>query len=346
VEVIVTELSGADERSWDQFVRACPAALPHHLLGWRSIIMRTYGFRPRYLVARKGPEIVGAMPLFEVPSRIEGYHLTTLPGGLCTVEEAAGGALVERAKELVIEQNAGFLAIRDARRCWQTELVTSDSQCSVCLNVSKGAEAFRKQIPYDVRRYIDRAPRAGVQIRSGPDQLPAFFEAFSAFLRSRGTPVFPSTLLTTLVDEFPENAVLLGAWLNGCMIGGALNFLLGDTVYNILSFSLDKYLAMRPNHMLYWRYVELADEQGCEWIDLGRSSVGSGQHRFKMRWAGDAQEAPVFQQFYLHRSRRRPFVADDTDEGSGRLVTRIWTRVPLRLTRTLGPMVRKQMPFV
>src|SRR5262249_51717457 len=192
VGVIGSELSRADERSWDEFVRGCPAALPHHLLGWRSVITRTYGFRPRYLVAKKGQEIVGALPLFEVPSRIEGYHVTTLPGGVCTVEEAAGNALVECAKELVIERNAGFLAIRDSRRCWATGSVTSASQCSVSLNVSKGVEAFRKQIPYDVRRYIDRAPRAGVQIRSGSDQLPAFFGAFSAFLHSRGTPVFPS----------------------------------------------------------------------------------------------------------------------------------------------------------
>jgi serine/alanine adding enzyme len=135
VGVIVSELSGTDERSWDEFVRACPGALPHHLLGWRSVIARTYGFRPRYLVAKAGQEIVGALPLFEVPSRIEGYHLTTLPGGVCTAEETAGRMLVERAKDLVTEQNAGFLAIRDTRRRWATDFVTSDSQCSVTLNV-------------------------------------------------------------------------------------------------------------------------------------------------------------------------------------------------------------------
>ena len=65
MSVVVSELSSADEGAWDAFVRGSPDALPHHLLGWREAITRTYGHRPRYLVAKNEGNVVGVMPLFE-----------------------------------------------------------------------------------------------------------------------------------------------------------------------------------------------------------------------------------------------------------------------------------------
>src|SRR6202011_2387594 len=152
MSLMVSELSSVEEGAWDAFVRGCPDALPHHLLGWREVIPRTYGHRPRYLVAKSAGAIVGVMPLFEVPSRIEGYNFSTLPGGICAATEEAGYALVQRAKELVKSSNARFLAIRDSRRQWDEELISHHSQCAVVIDVSRGSAPIRKAISYDVRR--------------------------------------------------------------------------------------------------------------------------------------------------------------------------------------------------
>lgn len=344
--IVVDTLNASDEGGWDEFVRSCPAALPQHLLGWRTVIANTYGYRSRYLVAKSDGQIAGVMPLFEVHSLVQGHHFTTLPGGICTMFDGAGFALIEHAKEMIVSQNATFLAVRDSRHCWERILTGQQSQCSVFLDVSVGPERFKKQIPYDVRRYINRAEKAGVQVRMGADQLANFYQVFAKFTRSKGTPVFPRALLSNVLAVFPENASLLGLWLNEEMVGGALNFLVGKTMFNILSFSLNEYLPLRPNHLLYWQYVEDACAHGCTRLDLGRSSVGSGQHNFKMRWGGLAKEVPVYQQFFLHRARRIPLVANDTTEGSGRLVTRFWQRMPLPLVEVIGPMVRQQVPFV
>jgi CelD/BcsL family acetyltransferase involved in cellulose biosynthesis len=146
VTVNVDELTNADECAWDEFVRSSPDALPHHLLGWRDVIRRTDGYRSRYLLAKEADKVVGVMPLFEVRSRIEGYHFSTLPGGLCASSDDAGYALVQRAEELVRSNNARFLAIRDSRRKWDDDLVSRSSQCSVVVDVSEGAAAVRKNL--------------------------------------------------------------------------------------------------------------------------------------------------------------------------------------------------------
>jgi FemAB-related protein (PEP-CTERM system-associated) len=338
------ELTDADGGAWDDFVRGSPEALPHHLLGWRDVIGRTYGYRPRYLVAKEAGDVVGVMPLFEVRSRIEGYHLSTLPGGLCASSDEAGLALVRRAAELVRSTNARFLAIRDSRRKWAGDLVSYHSQCSVMVDVSGGLAAVRKRMPSSVRQHLAKGSKSGVELSCGSPAIESFYEVLSAFLRSRGTPVFPKRFLTGQADVFRADTNFVNAFHERRQIGGALDFVLGGNVFSILLFSLDEYHKVRTNHVLYWDLFELAVKQGLRRIDLGRSTIGSGTYNFKMSWRGIP--VPIYQQFWLNRTRSMPYVADDAKSGNGRLFTRVWRRIPVPITRVVGPIIRRELPFV
>jgi FemAB-related protein (PEP-CTERM system-associated) len=344
MSLVVSELRSADEGAWDVFVRGCPDALPHHLLGWREVITRTYGHRPRYLVAKSAGTVVGVMPLFEVPSRIEGYNFSTLPGGICAATEEAGYALVQRAKELVKSSNARFLAIRDSRRQWDEELISHHSQCAVVVDTSVGLEAVRKRLSRSVRQHLVQGNKSGVELGSVSGQIGPFYDVFSAFLRSRGTPVFSKRYLTSQMEVFPDNLVLVGAIYQAHLIGGSDCFFLGNNVFPMGLFSLDAYHRTRANHLLYWNVIEFACARGFQRADFGRSKIGSGQHRFKMQWGGI--EGPIYQQFWLNGTRKIPYLADDADSRNGHLFTRIWQRLPVPVTQTVGPLIRRELPFV
>jgi len=138
--------------------------------------------------------------------------------------------------------------------------------------------------------------------------------------------------------------MFLGAFHDSRLLGGALNLFLGNTLFSMSLFSLDEYRKLRINHLLYWNRIELACERGLQRLDLGRSGIGSGPYKFKMSWKG--VEVPIYQQFWLNRTRNIPLLADDADSGNGRLFTRIWQRVPLPITRLVGPTIRRELPFV
>jgi predicted N-acyltransferase len=167
---------------------------------------------------------------------------------------------------------------------------------------------------------------------------------FSAFVRESGTPVFSKRMLTRTVETFPDQLWLLGLWDDRQMAGGGLQFLLGDTVSGIWGAALSEHFNRRPNHLMYWESVRYGCQNGFRWLDLGRSRIGSGQHKFKLQWGGS--EIPVYQQFYLRKGTKRPLVADDVAEGKARTLVRLWSKLPLPVTQKVGPVVRRHLPFV
>jgi predicted N-acyltransferase len=165
-----------------------------------------------------------------------------------------------------------------------------------------------------------------------------------AFSRARGTPALPRKLFENALCALPDEAMIVGAWYQDQMIGGMLRLSKRDTVYAPWVFSLDEHLNRYPNHLMYWDTIEYAVSNGFHWIDFGRSQVNSGQHQFKRKWSPN--EVPVYQQFYLHRAQSVPLTAHGAQNGRGRLLTQIWTHLPISVTRLIGPHIRRELPFV
>src|SRR5713101_6026623 len=56
---------GVAER-WDRFVFAHPQGTFFHLLGWKRVIEKTFGFAPRYFYTERNRKITGVAPFFSV----------------------------------------------------------------------------------------------------------------------------------------------------------------------------------------------------------------------------------------------------------------------------------------
>src|SRR5437868_1290439 len=70
--------STTDER-WDAFVRSHSNCSFYHLSAWREVIVRSFGFQPRYLYTESAEHVLtGALPLFLVKSRLTGTKIQSL----------------------------------------------------------------------------------------------------------------------------------------------------------------------------------------------------------------------------------------------------------------------------
>ncbi|NPV07580.1 MAG: GNAT family N-acetyltransferase [Anaerolineae bacterium] len=339
----VVEVPEGHEPLWDEFVNRSPDGLPHQLLGWRQVMSRTYGYRSHYLMARDSDGVQGVMPLIEVPSLLEGHHLTTMPGGLCAQSEEAGQALLQKAMELVQARGAEYLVIRDTRRVWNGDLVTVGGNCSVVVDLRDGCKPIWRELRSSVRTNTRQAERAGLVVREGLEQLDAFYDMFARFCRDRGTPVFGRTWLRNIVEVLGPEACLLGAWQGEEMVGGYFALRVGTSLAGVWGAALSRYHHLRPNDALYWRAIETVCERKLTRLDLGRSRMGSGQHRFKLKWRGST--VPLYHQYYLCDGARPPASVEPDARPLVRRAMRIWSRLPLRLTELLGPVMRKHIPF-
>ena len=91
--------------------------------------------------------------------------------------------------------------------------------------------------------------------------------------------------------------------------------------------------------LMYWHLLERAVQKGQRIFDFGRSSPDSNTYRFKKQWG--AKPIPAHWQYYL----RAGDINDMRPENPRyqRLI-RIWKRLPLGLTRLMGPWIVRGIP--
>ena len=84
----------ADCAAWSEFVERCPEATFFHQIQWREIIEDVFCHRTHYLVAERGGQLSGVLPLAQVKSLLFGHSLISLPfavyGGAAASEDVSG----------------------------------------------------------------------------------------------------------------------------------------------------------------------------------------------------------------------------------------------------------------
>ena len=101
---VVRSFEAGDAARWEAFAAGCASATFFHRLGWRAIIEDVFRHRTHYLLAERGGEIAGILPLAQVKSRLFGHALVSLPfcvyGGPVASDPQAERALIDAAVAL------------------------------------------------------------------------------------------------------------------------------------------------------------------------------------------------------------------------------------------------------
>ncbi|MGH9857465.1 MAG: FemAB family XrtA/PEP-CTERM system-associated protein, partial [Acidobacteriota bacterium] len=102
--------------SWNVFVRSNSEGTFFHLLEWRDVIARNFGYQPFYLYVEREGAILAILPLFLVKSLLFGKRLMSLPvgvyGGLVSRNEEASELLLNQAQGLAHKHQVAHLEIR------------------------------------------------------------------------------------------------------------------------------------------------------------------------------------------------------------------------------------------
>jgi len=78
-DVTVRALEARDLAQWEAYVNTHPDATFFHRAGWKRVIEAAFGHRTHFMLAERGGEIVGVLPLAEIRSRLFGHSLGALP---------------------------------------------------------------------------------------------------------------------------------------------------------------------------------------------------------------------------------------------------------------------------
>jgi FemAB-related protein (PEP-CTERM system-associated) len=338
----VREFAPQDAARWEAFVARCSEATFFHRLGWREILEGCFGHRPRYLVAERGAELVGILPLAEVKSLLFGHALVSLPfcavAGVAASEPEAATALQQAAQELGARLKVAHLELRHSS-ARASDWPRQDLYAGFRKTLAPEAEANLLAIPRKQRAMVRKGLKNGLAGRID-DQVDAFFALYADNVHRHGTPPLPKRYFEALRKTFGRDAeVLTITDAAGKAVSSVFSFYFKDEV---LPYYAGDALEARPlaaNDFKYWDLMRRACERGVKVFDYGRSKQGTGPYDFKRNWG--FEPAPLAYEYCLYRRASIP--QNNPLNPKYRALIALWRHLPIRVANAIGPHLVKSL---
>jgi len=333
-----------EEEAWDRFVRASPSGTVFHLSTWKRVVEKVFKLNAHYLLARRGNEICGVLPLFEIRGLLSGHVLISVLygvyGGLCGSDPTARVALLEEARHLAIRLRARHVELRHLYDL-EPDLPTKSLYTAFAKPLDPDPEVNFTGIPRKQRRMVRQGVKNGLEARRGWEHLSQFYNIFVVNKRRLGSPAFPWQLFEAVRDNFGEEAQLLTIWHERRMVAGVISFFYEDRVMPYYGASLPEAFTLAVNDFMYWELMQEACLAGYKVFDFGRSREGTGPYDFKRHWGFEPK--PLAYQYILANGTGIPNISP----GNPRLQLFIetWKRLPLPVTKWLGPALTRWLPL-
>lgn len=329
---------------WDGAAQALDGSSFCHRAGWRSVMEEVLGHQTWWWVARGSEgDILGALPLVRVKSRIFGDYLVSMPflsygGPVGSVD--ARRALAAHAIQLADELNVDLLELRTRHDLLDSGLTTNARKLTVVKALPETSEElWEKGLRAKVRSQVRRPLKEGMTVRFGPDQLEPFYEVFATAMRDLGTPVLPRRFFEKLRLEFDDDVLFGVVDFKGSPVAAGCGFF-GDDEFEITWAGASReYSRLAPNMLLYWGFMEECIRLGSSLFNFGRCSPDSGTHRFKTQWGTDEERLP-----WLQRSPTGLLSTPNPDSAKFRAATATWRRLPVGVANLIGPRLSRLLP--
>jgi FemAB-related protein (PEP-CTERM system-associated) len=346
LRVFSPDLTGQGRVPWDAYVRAHPQGTLFHLSAWQRAIGSAFGHRPFHL-AVEDPESgrsCGVLPLFLVRSRIFGRMLISTPqaayGGILADGPEIAGLLLERARELAFAQRVRFLELRNFENdTADPALLKKDLYVTFRQELWRDPEKNYLAIPRKTRAVIREGQRAGLDFRVDEAGVDAFYAVYSRNVRQLGTPAFSKRLFVRSLEEFGSDAKIFSVHYRSQVVAAVVTFFYRDEILPYYGGALEAYRELGVSTFLYWMLMRYGCDKGFRLYDFGRSKKGTGSYSFKKHWGMTVSELPY--RYLLVRQQSMPDTSPLNPKFS--LWIRIWRRLPLPVTNTLGPLVSRHL---
>lgn len=305
---------------------------------------KTYGYQPYYFFAERNAKVTGIAPAFLVSNWVSGRCLISLPfavyGGVCAVDAETENALVGRLEQLAKEQQIEYLELRNRNGDIRQGYYANTRYATFSIPLVPDSGRLYSAFPKDIRYMIRKGEKAGLQVRKGIHQLDSFYRLMTINLRRLGTPAFPRSLFENLAHEYKNQVELTLVFLGAKPVAGGMLFSYRDWVQPYYIGSLEEAKSLAANNFLWWKLIEHAAETGYRTFDFGRSKKGSGNFDFKKKWNPHIETLS----YQVRLVRRKEVPNFSPTNPRFEMATNIWKKLPLGLTRVIGPRVVRWFP--
>jgi len=343
-QLVIRPYDDSFRTRWDSFVSANFEGTLFHSLAWKRAIERSFGFESRYLVAEQDQKITGVLPLFLTSNWIQGRTLISTPfavyGGICAGSGPAREALADAACRTADEERVNYLEFREPRGELGSPFLTKKLYVTfeqpLCSDPEKIMSGFSK----DTRYMIRKGQKNGLTSVADNNLLDVFYDIYAESVRNLGTPVFPKRFFAILLEELGDAAKMIVIRRGSQALATAMCFFSHDSVTPYYVGATGEGRPLAVYNFLFWEIIRSACEAGLRSFDFGRTKLGTGSYAFKTKW--NMRPRPLPYQYYLVKRKSLPNFSPANPKF--RIATTIWKRIPLPVSKALGPPLVRLFP--
>jgi FemAB-related protein (PEP-CTERM system-associated) len=329
-----------------QFVRDSEAVVPlSKHPAWLTVLQAALGHDVYAVEATAEGKPCGFLPLAFVSSLFFGRFLVSLPylntNGVVAASPDVQTRLISRAVLLADELGARYLELRHERPVDHPDLNAHfGNKVHMRLALAGTSDRLWKGFDPKVRNQVRKGEKPGFDVRwGGVELLAGFHDVLCRNMRDLGTPVYGQSLFAEILTTFPRDAEICLVGDGGRAVAAAL-LLHGKGITEVpTASSLKEYNPSCVNMLMYWHLLQRSVERGQTVFDFGRSTADGPTFRFKKQWG--AEPHPATWQYHV----REGTVGDmRPDNPRYQRAIRLWQRLPLGVTRLIGPVIVRGIP--
>ncbi len=338
------ELLTSPRPACDDFVRSQPGGELCHLQDWNRMIARTFGHETFYLAALDDNAVRGVLPLTLIRSRLFGVHLVSQAfsnyGGPLVADNLTLAALMDRAYQVAEDCLCRQIEFRSTFPLSFGHHRRMDKIC-MHLPLNRDPQIVWHGLRSEIRNRVRRAEKGGLAVvDGGVELLDDFYRVWTVRMRQLGTPCYSRRFFHNLMEQFPQYARIFLVRQGIAVIGVGLFYAFNGLAQCRWAATLTDYNSLSPNMLLYWSAIKYYCLAGAATFDFGRSTRGSSQHEFKRRWG--AETIPLYYEHWTQDGY--PLEVTTPDSPRYRRKVEMWKRLPLSMTRLLGPWISCSLP--
>ncbi|MFO6424962.1 FemAB family XrtA/PEP-CTERM system-associated protein [Motilimonas sp. KMU-193] len=328
-------------KQWDEFVLSHPEGEFFHLSGWQQIFEQVYHHPCWFYYVEEQGRILGILPLTQIKSWLFGNKLISLPFSVCagvlSIDPDATQLLLWQAKSLGESLNVDCIELRHRRETlpdWLTKPSHENFACELAASPEQILAGIKKKQRAVVRQSLANGLNYQIETNIEP-----FYSIYSESVRNLGTPVFAKAYFEALLQTFPEYIDILTVSSQGKPVSSVMSFYFKHQVMPFYGGGTPLARDLKSNDYMYYQLMCHGAQQGMVKFDFGRSKLGSGAHAYKKHWGMAAQ--PLFYESYLVKGQELPNISPNNPKYQ--LFIKAWKKLPLPISRALGPVLAKDL---
>ncbi len=331
-----------DLTQWWEFVSAHKHASVYHKQDiWQFLTSQPYTTGEVLIARDDNNKVIGGLPLIFLTTPLLGNFGVSLPffnyGGPVTRFENVFAALLEVCENDAKKGDAKYTEIRTTAK---SRFEASTKKVSMLRALPDSGATFDNEIGAKVRAQVKKAEPYRPKFKVGKQELlDDFYDVFARNMRDLGTPVNDKRFFSTLMDVLPDQTFIAVAYVNDQPVATGFLLINGSMMEIPWASTIRDANKMNMNMWLYHQILHFAIEKNMQWFDFGRSTQDAGTYRFKKQWG-----AEPLQHYWYNFSAEPSGDSLNPDNPKFKLAIAVWQRLPVWLTRRIGPFLSRQLP--